>query len=265
MKRLLFPVLILILALALTACGAPAAESAPTPTATVEPAPTATPTPAPPRTPTPAPTPTPTLLAETEDMGQEYMDSIVYYGDSNINGLRLLELLPGGYATNQIWTPMSGTLTLSRWNVDKIVYPETWTEIDVTEAMKTKQPEYLIINLGMNGVSFMDEEYFTETYDAMVAALAEANPDTKIILSSIFPVAKSYPHQESINNDVIDAANGWIYGIAEARSLRYLDVASALKGEDGALPEELHDGNGFHLTAEGLGIVLDYIRTHGYQ
>ena len=35
---------------------------------------------------------------------------------------------------------MSGTLTLNRWDIDKIVYPETWTEMDVTEAMAEKKP-----------------------------------------------------------------------------------------------------------------------------
>lgn len=274
MKRSLrlLPALTLLLCL-LSACGAglrtaespspavtaAAASAAPAPT----PEPTAPPTPAP--TPTPTPTPPPVTLGETEDMGQDYLDAIVFYGDSNTNGLRLLELLPGGYGTDQIWTPMSGTLTLSRWNIDKIVYPETWTEMDVTAAMALKKPAYLIVNLGMNGISFMDRDYFIETYTAMAEALHAASPDTKIMLSSIYPVAKSYPYQKDINNDKITQANGWIRDIAEAEGLRYLDTAAALRDENGDLPENLQDGNGFHLTAEGYGLVLDYIRTHGYR
>ncbi|NCB51653.1 MAG: SGNH/GDSL hydrolase family protein [Clostridia bacterium] len=229
------------------------------PSSTPEPTPSAAPYPS------PEPTPPPTELRETEDMGQEYLDSIVFYGDSNTNGLRLLELLPGGYGTNQIWTPMSGTLTLCYWDVNYIVYPETWTEMPVTEAMAKKQPEYLIINLGENGISFMDEDYFTSEYTEMVEALKEACPDTKIMLSSLYPVAASYPNQDDINNEKITAANSWIYGIAEATGTRYIDCAEAVRGEDGALPETLHDGDGYHLNADAFALVLSYIRTHGYQ
>ncbi len=159
---------------------------------------------------------------------------------------------------------MSGTLTLDRWSTDKIVYPETWTEMDVTEAMAKKKPEYLIINLGMNGVSFMDEEYFTQVYTDMVKALAGACPETRIILSSIYPIADGYLGAD-LTNAKIDAANGWIYGIAQDLGLRYLDAASILKGPDGDLPEEFHDGNGYHLTAEKYLDVLTYIRTHAYR
>lgn len=52
-------------------------------------------------------TPPPTLLGETEDMGQEYLDSIVFYGDSNTNRFRLAEIFEGGYWTTQVWTPMT--------------------------------------------------------------------------------------------------------------------------------------------------------------
>ena len=253
--------------LLLSACAASGPEETPpaTPSPAVTPAPTPEPTPEPTPSPTPEPTPPPTLLGETEDMGQEYQDAIVFYGDSNTNGLRLQELLPGGYNTTQVWTPMSGTLTLNRWSVDKIVYPETWEEMSVTEAMALKRPEYLIVNLGENGVSFMDEEYFKEEYTALVRALGEACPETKIMCASLFPVAESYPYQGDINNDKLAAASAWIYEIAEAEGLRYIDLAAAVRGEDGSLPEGLHIGDGYHLNSEAHGLVLDYIRTHAYR
>lgn len=218
---------------------------------------TATPLPAA----TPSATPEPVQLAVTADMGQEYIDAIVFYGDSNTNALRLQGILP----PEQVWTPPSGTLTLNRWDVDKIVYPETWTEIDVTEAMEIKKPEYLLINLGTNGVSFMDEEYFKSEYTEMVEALKEACPETKIMLSSLYPVALSYPYQDDINNGKLAAASGWIYEIAEEQGVRYIDLASAVEDENGDLPETSHIGDGYHLSKDALEDVLMYIRTHAYQ
>lgn len=266
-RRLAAAALAAVLLFGACACGTAEPEPSPTPAPAVlpTPSPTPEPTPSPTPAPTPEPTPPPTLLGETEDMGQDYQDTIVFYGDSNTNGLRLQDMLPGGYATTQVWTPMSGTLTLSRWSIDQIVYPETWTEMPVTEAMALKRPEYLIVNLGENGVSFMDEEYFKSEYTALVQALAEACPETKIMCASLFPVAASYPYQRDINNEKLAAASAWIYEIAEAEGLRYIDLAAAVKGEDGALPEHLHIGDGYHLNSEGHQLVLDYIRTHAYM
>ena len=131
--------------------------------------------------------------------------------------------------------------------------------------METKKPEYLIVNLGTNGVSFMDEEYFKSEYTEMVEALKEACPETKIMLSSLYPVALSYPYQDDINNDKLAAASEWIYEIAEEEGVRYIDLAAAVKDENGDLPETSHIGDGYHLSKDALEDVLMYIRTHAYQ
>lgn len=246
--------------LILSGCGL-AGGVLPTPAAPLPTLPPETPDP----TAAPEVTPPPVRLAETEDMGQEYLDKIVFYGDSNTNALRLQEILPGGYATTQVWTPMSGTLTLNRWDTDGVVYPETWTEMPVTEAMALKKPVYLIVNVGANGVSFMDEAYFKSEYSEMIAALKAASPDTKIICSSLFPVADSYPNQSQINNAKLAEASRWIYEVAAEQGVRYMDSASAVRNENGALPENLHIGDGYHLNGEAHRMVLKYIRTHGYR
>ena len=116
--------------------------------------------------------------------------------------------------------------------------------------METKKPEYLIVNLGTNGVSFMDEEYFKSEYTEMVEALKEACPETKIMLSSLYPVALSYPYQDDINNDKLAAASEWIYEIAEEEGVRYIDLAAAVKDENGDLPETSHIGDGYHLSKD---------------
>ncbi|HHU22736.1 MAG TPA: hypothetical protein GXZ52_04870 [Clostridiales bacterium] len=206
-----------------------------------------------------------TVLGETEDMGQEYVDKLVFLGDSTTYGLKAYSMLSGGKNTTQVWTPASGTLTLSYQSIATIVYPETGEEITIVEAVTRKQPEYLVITLGVNGVSFMDEEYFTLEYTKLVNSIAEASPNTRIILNSIYPVASNYDKQEHINNEKITAANGWILALAEELGVRYLDSASVITGPDGFLPDEYQNGDGIHLNEAGFSRILDYIRTHGYQ
>lgn len=205
------------------------------------------------------------LLAETEDAGQEYIDKLTFVGDSTTYGLKYYEVLSGGKNTTQVWTPASGTLTLFNYATATIVFPEDGQEISIVDAVTRKLPEYLVITLGVNGVSMMDEDWFKTDYTALVQSIQAASPDTKIICNSIYPVENDYEQIESINNTNIPQANEWIKAVAEATGCKYADSASVLKAEDGSLREDYGNGDGIHLNADGFNAVLNYLRTHAYQ
>lgn len=205
-----------------------------------------------------------TVLAETADAGQAYIDKIVFLGDSTTYGLRAYKMLAGGKDTTQVWTPKTGTLTLSQASFVTIFYPETDEELTIADAVAKKKPEYLVITLGVNGVAFMKEDYFKSEYKKIIDSVQTASPDTKIICQSIFPVAKSYARLDSINNDLIDAANKWICEIAAECGVKYLDTNSALRDADGWLPEDYHNGDGMHLQTNSFTIELNNIRTHAW-
>ena len=205
-----------------------------------------------------------TVLAETADAGQAYIDKIVFLGDSTTYGLRAYKMLAGGKDTTQVWTPKTGTLTLSQASFATIVYPETDEELTIADAVAKKKPEYLVITLGVNGVSFMKEDYFKSEYKKIIESVQTASPNTKIICQSIFPVAKTYARLESINNELIDAANKWICEIAAECGVKYLDTNSALRDADGWLPEDYHNGDGMHLQTNSFTIELNNIRTHAW-
>ena len=219
-----------------------------------------------PETPPPTEAPIPTRLAETPDAGRDYLDRIIFLGDSTTYGIGVYygygytELCP----PSQIWTPKSGTLTLSYYNIATIVYPETEEELTIEEAVSRAKPEYLVITLGVNGISFMDEEWFIRDYTSLVQLVQAASPDTKIILNSIYPVADSYKYQKDINNDRINAANGWIERIASDTGVRFLYSYECLV-ENGKLPESAQNGDGLHLNGESFTKVMQYIRTHAYR
>lgn len=205
------------------------------------------------------------LLAETEDAGQEYIDKLTFLGDSTTYGLKYYEVLSGGKNTTQVWTPASGTLTLFNYATATIVFPEDGQEISIVDAVTRKLPEYLVITLGVNGVSMMDEDWFKTDYTALVQSIQAASPDTKIICNSIYPVENDYEQIESINNTNIPQANERIKAVAEATGCKYADSASVLKAEDGSLREDYGNGDGIHLNADGFNAVLNYLRTHAYQ
>ncbi len=207
------------------------------------------------------------ILGETEDAGREYLDKIIFLGDSTTYGIGYY--YRQGYSDlcppSQIWTPASGTLTLSNQATATIVYPESGGEITIKEAARLSQPEILLMTLGVNGVSFMDEQWFIDEYTALINSVREVSPNTKIILNSIYPVASSYQHIGSISNEKIATANSWIKKIADQNGCKYLNTYEVLVSESGTLPEASHNGDGIHLSGETFGIVMQYIRTHAYN
>lgn len=236
-------------------------------------------------TPPPVPTPEPTAetpapvdgldtsidtqsvayLRESEDAGQEYIDKIIFLGDSTTYGLKHYGMLSGGEDTHQVWTPASGTLALFNQSIATIVYPEDESEITIKDAAERAKPEMMVITLGVNGVSSMDEDDFKREYADLVQTIQSVSPDTKIILQSIFPVTEDYEYVNSINNVKILDANRWILAVAEETGVKYLNTISVLLGDDGWLPSEYNNGDGIHLSPEGFGQVLNYIRTHAYK
>jgi len=222
------------------------------------------------------------MLGESADMGQEYIDSIIFLGDSTTYHLKSRGVLTGGKDTKQVWSGSdvdengkvipAGTLTLDgRITSAHIYYPRTGESLTIAQALEKEKPAYLVITLGVNGISYVNlndtksVNNFISCYKALINAARKASPDTKIILQSIFPVTEAYSQNgNGITNEKIDAANTWILQLAKDTGCKYLDSASVLKNGSGALSDIYDNGDGYHLTADAYRAVLQYIRTHGY-
>lgn len=202
-------------------------------------------------------------LMESTDAGQTYQDKIIFVGDSTTHHMRNREVLPGGKNTIQVWTPTSGTLTLAYALTVKILNPETNTEMTIIDAAGLNKPEIIVITLGMNGISFMDEDSFKTVYTALIHGILEQSPDTKIILQSIFPrTLNGNENYASITQEMIDTGNIWVHDIAQECNVYYLDTQSVLKDENGYLRPEYSVGDGIHISRDGYLVILQYIRTH---
>lgn len=207
------------------------------------------------------------VLEQTADMGQGYIDSIIFLGDSTTYHLINRAVLKDGKDTKQVWSGESCSLTLDN-NIHKttVIYPKTNTPMPIAEAVALEKPAYMVITLGINGVSFLNQTQFTTYYGKLITAIKQASPDTKIILQSIFPVSQAYDQADNgINNQKINTANTWVMQVAKQNGCKYLDTACVLKNDSGALIASYDAGDGHHLTAEAYRAILQYIRTHGYN
>ncbi|MBQ7600397.1 MAG: S-layer homology domain-containing protein [Clostridia bacterium] len=205
----------------------------------------------------------PSLLHISEDMGQEYIDKLTFICDSTTYFLKASGKLSGGYSTTQIWTGPERTLTLAYLRGYGIVDPFDGQIRTIPECLALHKPEVVVIALGMNGVAFMDEEYFNTEYENLIGWIQENSPDSVIMLQSIFPITPDYIHWGQITNVSITRANSWILKIAEKHGFKYIDIHSALLGEDGNCKAELIRPDGLHPNGDGLDVILEYLRTHG--
>lgn len=215
-----------------------------------------------------------TVLQETEDRGQAYLDSFIFFGESTTYHLKSRGVLSGGTATTQVWGTDSGTVTLdSTIPLLKIRYPDTGETIPLVEAVQRKQPPYLLLTFGLNGApGFIKrgKDYFQSCYRSLLDAIRSASPDTSIILQSCFPVAatmdmRHYSVTAAQLNEQIRTINEWTLELARTYELRYLNTAEILTDADGYLFSDMENGDGYHLTKSAYVKILHYIRTHGYQ
>lgn len=215
-----------------------------------------------------------TILGVTEDMGDEYIDSLIFVGESTTYHMKDREVLKDGKETRQIWAPRCGTINLDMSTTAlKIVYPETNEPVTISEAAARKKPAIIIFTFGLNGAVQnirRGEEYYKRCYRALILSVKDASPSTKIILQSAPPIAKDMDMQNySITADTlreyIDTINSWSLSLAEELGVRYLNTAEVLKDDDGFLMSEFDVGDGHHLSAEAYRRMLEYIRTHGYK
>lgn len=213
-------------------------------------------------------------LALTEDAGEEYLDSIIFLGESTTYHMKSRGVLKDGAQTKQIWAPKSGTLMLDATTSNcRIVYPESREELDLAEALKRKKPSIMVLTFGLNGVIgniSRGEDHFKSNYKRLIDTIRENSAKTNIIIQSCFPVAKNMDTEDfSVDsatlNLYIDRLNLWASELAIDENIGFINSAGILKDANGYLRDEFQYGDGYHLTEGAYKEILYYIRTHKYQ
>ena len=213
-------------------------------------------------------------MESTEDMGQEYIDSFIFIGESTTYHLKNRGVLSGGRQTHQVWAPESGTLNLDATVTGvKIVYPKTGERMTIGEAAALEQPRRVLLTFGLNGAVqkvAAGEQYFRECYLSLIEAIRTSSPSTQIIIQSCFPVTadmdmSNYSVSAKQLCERIATINSWSAALARDLGLGYLNTAEVLTNADGFLFDEYDVGDGHHLTADAYRVILEYIRTHAQK
>lgn len=217
-----------------------------------------TPVDAPPADTTPTdPNVSPALVPESSPpVGDDYFADAAFVGDSITEGISL-------YVDN-----IDTTVVAAKGiNLDTIYKEDAIRTqngyVSVLQRLEQADPKKIYIMFGSNGVGWFTPEHFSKTYGDFVDKVVTQHPDSQIYLQSITPVTQNYAAnpENNIDNNKINEYNKLIIAIAEQKGLHYVDVASVLRGEDGALPEE-QSGDGMHFGRECYDKWFSYLKSH---
>lgn len=199
----------------------------------------------------------PVPLSDAADMS--YFDNCVFVGDSLSVGLSSYGIIPEKNVVADIGMNIDkiNTATIASPNPD--IPPKT-----VLELLKERNPETVYIMLGSNGIAWLTNEYMIKEYGDFVESVQAELPEAEIYILSIPPVTEGRENAASyaIQNSAIDAYNSELLKFANNKNLHFVDLNTALKGNDGKLPTEYAGKDGMHFKKDTYTIMLDYILTH---
>lgn len=196
-----------------------------------------------------------TMLAETTRQSESYLDKIAFVGDSRTVAMSLFGV------------PQTSIYALEGLTHESAMYEECVRVSDqnittIADAVMMNSPEIMIINFGINGIAWMDEENFMQGYDTFVKSLVSASPSSIVVIEAIMPVTFTYSSSENgITNEKIERYNELLYDYAKKNGYYYLDTDSVLKDENNDLFDSF-SGDGLHYNEKAYKVIIDYILTH---
>ena len=116
--------------------------------------------------------------------------------------------------------------------------------------------------LGSNGIAWMSAGDMTGYYEKFLINVSAALPDAEIYIISIPPVTASKEYSDNpVRNSEIDEYNDSLKKMADRRGYGFVDLNAALKGSDGAFPDEYAAEDGMHFNRSTYEKMIDVILT----
>ena len=199
------------------------------------------------------------LLTETADAGTDYLNDILFLGDSNT-----VRLYNNGLISLQQFCAKEGIGTQVALSEGIVTFKKDSNHYTIPQAVAMMKPRRVVMTFGTNDTG-MEVSDFIAHYTALIQAIQQSYPYTDIIVNTVPPVPadhSNYPHMDQAK---IDDFNMALLDLCEQLGVRFLNSAEALKGSDGYGIADYYTSGDIHLKSAGLKAVLNYIRTHALQ
>ena len=197
-------------------------------------------------------------LTKTKNKGDTYFDKIKLVGDSNLMYFYQYGLSKDG----NTWA--IPCLHAESMFTKKLNVYGTGQEMKLLDAVTKYKPEIILINFGSFSTSWIKKDVFLKNANDLINKIKELSPDTKIILTTIYPIAK-WLDNNKFSQDTINKYNFYILEMAHENNVKFLDIASILKGNDGYAASNYIQNDGYHFNWYANYAIKEYIKTHAIE
>lgn len=205
---------------------------------------------------------TSTILEESEDAGQDYVDETLFLGDSNT--ARMYRMFDYCTYDNAIGSVGMSARSLATYACVQLQGYSNY--VTMAKAVSLMQPRRVILTFGTNDLSpSYSTESFIENYEEGIKTIVEAYPSVDIIVNSIPPLGQKHSNQ-NLTQTQVDEYNKALVEMCKKNDWKFLNSAEVLKDASTGYAKSgyVESSDGIHLTKAAMEELFEYVRTHSY-
>ena len=208
------------------------------------------------------------LISLSEQGNWDWFEDAVLIGDSVTLKLKNFvtkqrQSVPEYFGGGQFLTSGSLGSGNALWEVsDKSVHPAFQGEkMLLEESIPLTGAKKIYMMLGINDIAVYGLEGSVENYKLLMDRILEVVPDAQFYIQSATPICEG-AETGGLTNENLEKYNLLLKEMCQEREIRFVDVASVMRDENGYLPREYcsdPDGMGIHLMDEACKLWLGYL------
>ena len=201
-----------------------------------------------------------TILPESSDAGQTYVDETLFLGDSNT--ARMYRMFDFCTYDNAIGSVGMSSKSLATYACVEL--NNSGSYVTMAKAVAGMQPKRVIITFGTNDLSpSYKAADFVKNYQTGIESIVEAYPSVDIIINAIPPLGQQHSNQ-SLTQTQVDEYNKALVEMCKEKGWKFLNSAEVLKDSATGYAKSgyVESSDGIHLTRAAMEALFDYIRTH---
>ena len=203
-----------------------------------------------------------TILEESEDAGQDYVDETLFLGDSNT--ARMYRMFDYCSYDNAIGSVGMSARSLATYACVQLQGYSNY--VTMAKAVSLMQPRRVILTFGTNDLSpSYSAQDFVENYQEGIEGIVEAYPSVDIIVNAIPPLGQTHSNQ-NLTQTQVDEYNKALVEMCQEQGWKFLNSAEVLKDSSTGYAKSgyVESSDGIHLTRAAMEALFDYVRTHSY-
>lgn len=205
---------------------------------------------------------TSTILEQTADAGDSYVDETLFLGDSNT--ARMYRMFDYCSYDNAIGSVGMTAKSLASFACVQLSTASGY--VTMPQAVAKLQPRRVILTFGTNDLnpSYKAAD-FVKNYQTGIEAIVTAYPSVDIIVNAIPPIGQQHSNQ-SLTQTQVDEYNKALVEMCQAKGWKFLNSAEVLKDSVTGYAKSgyVETSDGIHLTRTAMDALFNYIRTHSY-